>query len=69
MKAPCGQEDCDCGHTIERLRALVEKKGEALQTFRAYCIERREDGAKGDWASLVSLTDIAIARTELKAKP
>ena len=25
MNAPCGQEDCDCGHTIERLRELVEK--------------------------------------------
>ncbi|MCH8309949.1 MAG: hypothetical protein IIB17_05550 [Chloroflexi bacterium] len=24
MKAPCGQEDCDCGHTIERLVKALE---------------------------------------------
>ncbi len=24
MKAPCGQADCDCGHTIEALRKALE---------------------------------------------
>ncbi len=24
MKAPCGLEDCDCGHTIEVLREALE---------------------------------------------
>ncbi len=25
MNAPCGQEDCDCGHTIEKLVAAGTK--------------------------------------------
>ncbi len=30
MKAPCGLEDCDCGHTIERLEALVKRFATSL---------------------------------------
>ncbi len=26
MNAPCGQEDCDCGHTIEKLEAETNFK-------------------------------------------
>ncbi len=25
MKAPCGQEDCDCGHTIVQLLKALEE--------------------------------------------
>ena len=25
MKGPCGLEDCDCGHTIEKLVVALEK--------------------------------------------
>ena len=30
MKAPCGQEDCDCGHTIERLVTLARRFATSL---------------------------------------
>ena len=26
MKAPCGQADCDCGHTIDRLKEYAQHK-------------------------------------------
>ncbi len=30
MKARCGQEDCDCGHTIEKLVTVAERFARSL---------------------------------------
>ena len=30
MKGRCGQEDCDCGHTIEKLETLARRFGTSL---------------------------------------
>ncbi len=40
MKAPCGQEDCDCGHTIERLETerdhTIQRGVRAMHGVRPY---------------------------------
>ena len=33
MKAPCGLEDCDCGHTIEKLETVGAKLVAILEGF------------------------------------
>ena len=36
MKGPCGQEDCDCGHTIERLQKQMKEAGTFTKEVREY---------------------------------
>ncbi len=35
MKARCGQEDCDCGHTIDRLVLALENARDVVH--RTHC--------------------------------
>ncbi len=35
MKARCGQEDCDCGHTIDKLVLALENARDVIH--RAHC--------------------------------
>ncbi len=61
MKAPCGQEDCDCGHTINWLVTAMET------LLRAWVL----DHPGGD-AAIISDTKmrVKIARAAIKeAKP
>ena len=48
MNAPCGQEDCDCGHTIERLVAALEaaqwRGGEPGADYGPVCVRGARAG-------------------------
>lgn len=37
MNGPCGQENCDCGHEIERLKAEREKLLTVIELARDFC--------------------------------
>ena len=41
MKAPCGLEDCDCGHTIEKLVKALEEIRDCPWTSFAFVTEIR----------------------------
>ncbi|KKL72425.1 hypothetical protein LCGC14_1134560 [marine sediment metagenome] len=43
MKAPCGQEDCDCGHTIAKLQEEVDSLRTALNQD-GHVLEFRKSG-------------------------
>ena len=44
MMGPCGQEDCDCGHTIEKLREALEGFREEDSGHFVGCIMNRLSG-------------------------
>ena len=49
MKGPCGQEDCDCGSTIEELEGKVTDWKESESVMRGWLtrtIKQRDDTTK-----------------------
>ncbi|KKK63220.1 hypothetical protein LCGC14_2996460 [marine sediment metagenome] len=63
MKTPCGQEDCDCGHTIEKLVKALEE----CQRLATERIRTADAAVKKDIYAADALMGIAVtARDAIK---
>ena len=70
MKAPCGLEDCDCGHTIEALVTALEGFREEDSGHFVGCIINRLSGE--DIVDLEATCNLRCARAReaiAQAKP